>query len=101
MDLTVGDGQAGIARVSGSDDDKIAFTVAEFGKVIREHGFAVVETDALDRSWNHRVVGVGVNHVDADFAERGQSMAAWYENEVEPHRIAACGVDYLSIEVSR
>lgn len=29
---------------------------------------------------NHHVIGVGVGHDDAEFAEAGRSMAAYYEN---------------------
>lgn len=32
------------------------------------------------RPWNHHVIGCGVGHDDAEFAETGRSMAAYYEN---------------------
>lgn len=42
----------------------------------------VVTTDneTWHRSWNHTVIGVGMGHDDAEFAESGRSMAAYYEN---------------------
>lgn len=51
---------------------------AEFVAQITRHGNAT--TDNGYRPTNHFIVGVGVGHDDARFAETGSSMAAYYEN---------------------
>ena len=54
--------------------------VARFVEEIERKGHATVEPIAFAKPWNHRVAGVGVGHNDAEFAETGRSMAAYYEN---------------------
>ena len=54
--------------------------VKEVVRDLVQYGHVVVETDSTGRSWNHHVIGVGVGHDDAHFAEVGSSMAAYYEN---------------------
>jgi hypothetical protein len=46
---------------------------------IQRVGHAITEVG--QRPSNHHVIGVGVGHNDAAFAEAGRSMAAYYENE--------------------
>lgn len=64
-------------RISSSDND---FAQNYFNQCLQFYGYAIGETNPSDRSWNHRVIGVGVGHDDAAFAEVGDSMAAYYEN---------------------
>lgn len=48
---------------------------------VQAEGAAITETG--DKPWNHHMIGVGVGHDDARFAESGGtegSMAAYYEN---------------------
>lgn len=53
----------------------------EFARSIADHGHAITTDESrFDSSWNHRIIGVGVGHDDAEFCESGQSMAAYYEN---------------------
>lgn len=45
-------------------------------------GHAITTDSRYERPWNHHMIGVGVGHDDAIFAETGGrvSMAAYYEN---------------------
>lgn len=53
---------------------------AEAARRLRRNGCLVTE-GPQERSWNHHVIGVGIGHDDARFAETGASMAAYVENE--------------------
>lgn len=61
------------AGISGGDP------IEEFIRVIDHHGGAITEVGF--GSWNHRVIGVGGGHSDAEFAETGRSHVAWIEND--------------------
>lgn len=52
----------------------------EWVRTLRRDG-AVIVIDDNHRPWNHHVIGVGVGHDDADFAETGRSYAAYLEND--------------------
>lgn len=62
----------------GGDIDPIH----EWTKTLHAHGAVIAELG--ERPWNHRVIGCGLSHDDAKFAETGDSMAAYYEND-EPY----------------
>jgi hypothetical protein len=77
----------------------------EFVNRINSDGFAIIE-----RSWprptHHRLIGSGVGHDDAQFAEIGRSMAAYYENGEafeglrwweDTHRYFSIGVTYYGM----
>jgi hypothetical protein len=57
----------------------------EWKRNIEQFGHAIViDDDRRERSWNHRIIGVGVGHDDARWAESrfgDGSMAAYYEND--------------------
>ena len=53
--------------------------LAYFNRTLRDVGY-VITRGAQSRPWNHHVIGVGVQHDDAEFAEVGRSQAAFYEN---------------------
>jgi hypothetical protein len=66
------DGRSGTSGgLEGSDIARAAQLLKDEGAVITTAGW---------RPANHYVIGVGIGHQDADFAERGDSMAAYYEN---------------------
>ncbi len=63
--------------IGGGDTD----IAAEVAYGIRRYGHAIVTASTgLTGPWNHRMIGCGVGHDDAEFAETGRSMAAYYEN---------------------
>ena len=72
--FTVGDSRGGGTFCGRFDHD-----VEKFSRTITERGH-VVTYDGQSTPWNHHVIGVGVGHDDAAFAETGRSMAAYYEN---------------------
>lgn len=49
---------------------------------LRRHGHVILVNDNARgaRSINHHMIGAGVGHDDAKFAETGESMAAYYES---------------------
>ena len=53
--------------------------VSQFAYAIQEQGHAIMSV-SWDKPWHHHVVGCGVGHDDAEFAESGRSMAAYYES---------------------
>jgi hypothetical protein len=66
------DGRSGTSGgPEGSDVARAVQLLKDEGAVITKVGYPPA---------NHYVIGVGVGHQDADFAERGDSMAAYYEN---------------------
>lgn len=66
------DGHTGISGgPEGSDIARAVQLLHDEGAVITKVGYPPA---------NHYVIGVGIGHQDADFAERGDSMAAYYEN---------------------
>lgn len=71
--ITVGNHTGGL---SSSRD---GWQFDEFARRLEVDGYAIVERN-WPRPINHRMIGVGVGHDDADFAEVGRSMAAYYEN---------------------
>lgn len=54
-------------------------SVSYFADAIESHGHAILKSAGSD-PWNHNVAGCGVGHNDAEFAESGRSMAAYYES---------------------
>ena len=64
---------------SGVGCNRLDDQVKEFARNVDRDGHAI--TSVGTGPWNHHVIGVGVGHDDAEFAERGRSMAAYYENE--------------------
>jgi hypothetical protein len=72
MAMTVG------ITTSGVSASHEGWAEKEFAYTIEHHGYVVVETGR--RPIHHNMVGVGVGHNDARFAEDGKSMAAYYEN---------------------
>lgn len=48
---------------------------------VLETGHAITVPYDFWKPWNHHIIGCGVGHDDAEFAETGRSMAAYYENE--------------------
>ena len=66
------DGSSGTSGgPEGSDITRAVRLLETEGSVITKVGYP---------SANHYVIGVGIGHNDADFADQGRSMAAWYEN---------------------
>jgi hypothetical protein len=69
---------AGRSGISGSGiDDR------EFVRTIETYGHAIVENNRCRRPMNHRMIGTGVGHSDADWCESRfleGSMAVYYEN---------------------
>lgn len=59
------------------DEDR---TIAELVRSLERHGHATTEGSIASRPSNHHIIGLGVGHDDAEFAEVGRSMAAYYEN---------------------
>lgn len=56
---------------------------AMVGLVVRDLarlGHSIIESTGRDRSRNHRIIGVGIGHDDAEFAETGRSHAAYEES---------------------
>jgi hypothetical protein len=76
------DGQH-ILSPSASDSTPFSGTgpgsVGLFTDAISRHGHAILDS-AGSRPWHHHVAGCGVGHDDAQFAESGVSMAAYYES---------------------
>lgn len=68
----------GYSGLSGGDP--VDYWVADLDR----YGHSI--TEAGPRPVNHHVIGYGVCHDDALFAEAGRSMAAYYENESERGR---------------
>jgi hypothetical protein len=67
-------------RIGGCSTYDLERDIEEFVRRIESDGYAVVQ-DTSKRSWNHHVVGCGVGHDDARFAEWGESLASYLENE--------------------
>ena len=56
-------------------------TLGHFTYELDREGHAIIENTARPhRPWNHRIIGVGIGHDDAEFAECGRSMAAYHES---------------------
>ena len=72
--FSIGDHQGSVFTARIEDDLK------SFKRTLETKGYVKAEDTLTPRPWNHRVIGVGVGHDDADFAEIGRSMAAYYEN---------------------
>ena len=53
-------------------------TVGLWADAMERYGHAILR--GSDRPWNHHVIGCGVGHDDAEFAETGCSMAAYYDS---------------------
>lgn len=51
---------------------------------LEDHGHVILTDSRYARPINHNLIGVGVGHNDAVFAETGESMAAYYEQH--PHQ---------------
>ena len=97
--ITVGNHRSGVS----SSAEGWAFR--EFEQRLTRDGYVIVE-----RSWprptHHTLAGCGVGHDDADFAEIGRSMAAWYENGGDPDgrwwettdRFYSAGVKYYGCQ---
>jgi len=71
---TLGDHGGGVFTARLEED------LRNFKRMLEREGFVIGEDTRGNRPWNHRVIGFGVGHDDADFAETGRSMAAYYEN---------------------
>lgn len=70
--------------------------LVEFTRRVEAEGYAITKDYRGSEPWNHRVIGVGVGHEDARFAETGQSMAAYYENGESFDRVRRiAGLAYL------
>ena len=54
--------------------------MVEWLRGMRAYGHAITVPYDYWPPWNHHVIGCGVSHDDAQFAETGRSMAAYYEN---------------------
>lgn len=61
-----------LSGMSGGDP------VDYFVRDLERYGHSI--TTVGTRPSNHRMIGVGIGHDDAEFAESGRSMAAYYEN---------------------
>lgn len=66
------------AKQSGRLDGP--FGTLFYASWVLEHDGYLITENTRNRPWRHRVIGCGVGHDDADFAEVGRSMAAYYEN---------------------
>jgi hypothetical protein len=56
-------------------------TLGLFTRDIEHDGHAIIENTSRDRKpWNHRIIGVGIGHDDAEFTECGRSMTAYDES---------------------
>lgn len=58
--------------------------VAEFVRTMDRYGAAILVDDRHQRPANHRLIGVGTGHDDADWCEsrfEQGSMASYYENK--------------------
>lgn len=65
---------ASFAGISPANAERVAYD-------LRRDGHAILTDDRTSRPWHHNVAGCGVGHNDAEFAEAGRSMAAYYEND--------------------
>ena len=71
----IADGHADNAGLSGIGPG----TAGLFADAIARHGHAITDVSG-SRPANHHVIGCGIGHDDAQFAEAGISMAAYYES---------------------
>jgi len=53
---------------------------ADVNGALRRAGHVILTDSRTLRPLNHHLIGAGVGHDDAEFAEAGRSMAAYYEN---------------------
>jgi hypothetical protein len=54
------------------------YATEEATQVLRQRGHMIIYSG--DRPSNHHIIGIGLGHDDAEFAEAGRSYAAWCEN---------------------
>lgn len=67
------DGRPAMSGISPGDVDEAL-------RRLERDGHFILTDGRYQRPSNHHVIGSGIGHDDAEFAESGRSMAAYYEN---------------------